>query len=263
MRLVDVSKETEGTFFRCLHDERPDDPRVVEIRKHWFEKHRNHGLRAKVLIADSGEVVGLCQYLPIEHSHYEGRDLMAILCMWVHGYDHHIGNQQGLGYGRLMLESIEQDARESGFSGVTVWGKDFPYWNPVSFYEHMGYSRVDQIDNDVLVWKPFRDDAEPPRMLRQVRKAQGDSEKVSVVSLCTGWCSGCDFNLMAREAVEGLENVVEFTEIDTSIPENLLEWGISDGILLEGESYRADGPPFTAEELRADIMDLYREKKGE
>ena len=263
MRLEDVSRETEGTFFRCLHDERADDPRVVEIRRRWFEQHKKLGLRAKVLFDDSGQVVGLCHYLPVEHSHYEGNGLMAILCMWVHGYDHHIGNQQGQGYGRLMLEAIEKDARESGFKGVTVWGKDFPYWNPVSFYEHMGYSRVDQIDNDVLVWKPFTDDATPPRMLRQMKKGTLYADRVSVVSLFTGWCNGCGFNMMAREAVEGLEDIVEFTEVDTSVRSNLLEWGISDGILLDGESYRSDGPPFTAEELRADIMNLYGKKTGE
>lgn len=260
MKLESISKDTEGTFFRCLHDEKPDDPRVVEVRRRWFEEHKHQGLRAKVLIADSGEVVGLCQYLPVEHSHYEGRDLMAILCMWVHGYEHHIGNQQKRGYGRFMLELIEEDAREAGFKGVTVWGKDFPYWNPVSFYEHMGYSRVDQAGNDVLVWKPFTDDAEPPRMLRQVGKAPGDPGKVSVTSLFTGWCGGCIFNLMAREAVDGIEDIVDFIEVDTSIRENLLEWGVSDGILLDGKPYRSDGPPFTTEELRADIMNLYRKK---
>ncbi len=46
----------------------------------------------------------------------------------------------------------------------------------------------------------------------------------------------------------------------TSIRENLLEWGVSDGILLDGKPYRSDGPPFTAEELRADIMNLYNSK---
>jgi len=41
-----------------------------------------------------------------------------------------------------------------------------------------------------------------------------------------------------------------------------MEWGVSGGILLDGKPYRSDGPPFTAEELREDIMNLYRDKTG-
>lgn len=145
----------------------------------------------------------------------------------------------------------------------TVWGKDFPYWNPVSFYEHLGYSRVDQIDNDILVWKPFTDNANPPRMLRQKNRPIAEENKVSVVSLFTGWCGGCVFNLMAREAVDGLEDIVDFMEVDTSVREKLLVWGVSDGILLEGEPYRSDGPPFSVEELRQEILGLSRKKTSE
>jgi GNAT superfamily N-acetyltransferase len=263
MRLEDVSKATEGTFFRCLHDERPDDPEVVAVRRKWYEENRKRGLRAKVLVLDGGEVAALCQYLPIEHSHYIGEGLMAILCMWVHGYDHHIGNRQGNGYGRFMLEAVEEDARSSGFKGVAVWGKDFPYWNPVSFYEHMGYARVDQVGMDVLAWKPFTGDAKPPRLLRQVEKPVPDDGRVQVVSLYTGWCGGFGFNLLAREAVKGLDGIVDFVEVDTSNRENLMEWGISDGILLDGRPYRSDGPPFTAEELRAEIMEVHAGKTGD
>ena len=260
MRVEDLSEETEGTFFRCLHDERPDDPEVLAIRRRWYDEFSGKGFGAKVLINDSGEVAGLVQYMPVEHSHYLGRDLLAILCMWVHGYDHHIGNQQGQGFGRALLSAVEEEARAAGFKGVAVWGKDFPYWNPVSFYEHMGYTRVDRDGMDVLVWKPFTPDAEPPKLLRQTGKAVPGEEKVNVVSLFTGWCGGVDFSLLAREAVEGLGDRVDFTEVDTSIRENMLEWGVSDGILLDGKPYRQDGPPFTAGELRKDILDLYEEK---
>jgi hypothetical protein len=31
MQLLDVTAETEGTFLRCLHDEAPDDPRIIII----------------------------------------------------------------------------------------------------------------------------------------------------------------------------------------------------------------------------------------
>lgn len=261
-RVESVSPVTEGTFFRCLHDERPDDPEVARIRRDWYERHIPLGLRAKVLVTDADEVAGLCQYIPIQYSHYAGSDLMAVLCMWVHGYRHHIGNRQGLGYGRMMLEHIEDDARDSGLRGVAVWGKDFPYWNPVSFYEHMGYVRADQEGNDVLVWKPFDGSAEPPRLLRQRKTGPLHDDRVALVSLFTGWCGGCSFNLEARAAARELGDIVDFIEVDTSMRDNLLDWGVSDAVLLEGKSYRSDGPPFTREDLKLEIRRIYREKTG-
>jgi len=257
MKLVDVDSTNEATFLRCLHDERPDDPRVVALRRRWFEAHRDKGLRAKVLVLDTGEVAALCQCMPVERTHIEGNDLLAILCIWVHGYDHHIGNRQGNGYGRLILEAIEDDARDSGFAGVVAWGMDFPYWNPVSFYEHMGYTRVDKTGQAVLVWKVFRDGAAEPRWAREVRRPEGVPGKVSVVVFVNGWCTGgCSQCVTAREAVAGLDDVVDYREIDTSDPDVLREWGISDGLYVNGEPYRPYEPPCTSEMLRNDLIEL-------
>lgn len=257
MKLLDVDRETEGTFLRCLHDERPDDPRVVALRRRWFDAYRDKGLRAKVLVLDTGEVAALCQYMPVEQTHIVGEDLLAILCIWVHGYDHHIGNRQGNGYGRYILEAIEEDARASGAAGVVAWGMDFPYWNPVSFYEHMGYSRVDKDGMAVLVWKLFTETASPPKFLRQTRRPVGDPGRISVVAFVNGWCTGaCENCVTAREAVEGLEEIVDYRDIDTTDPEVLTAWGISDGLYVEGEPYRPYEPPWTSEELRQDLIEL-------
>lgn len=106
MRLVEIDETTEDTFLRCLHDEIPADPRVIAMRREWRALYEPKGHRAKVLIDDSGQVVGLTNYIPVEHSPYEGENLMAILCMWIHGYEHLVGNQQSRGYGQVQVTSI-------------------------------------------------------------------------------------------------------------------------------------------------------------
>ncbi|MAF11203.1 hypothetical protein CMK11_12195 [Candidatus Poribacteria bacterium] len=255
MRLVGIDGNTEATFFRCLHDEVPDDPRVTKERRRWYEAFRGKGLRAQVLILDTEEVVGLCQYVPIEHSHLIGDDLLAILCIWVHGYDHHVGNRQGNGYGRFILESIEEDARASGAKGVAAWGMDFEFWNPVSFYEHMGYRRVDQNGSVVLAWKPFAEDAEPPRLLRPRGSLPASTDRVDVVGCMHGWCGGgigqC---VTAREAVEGLADIVAYHEIDVSDRETMLAVGRDSGVFVDGEPFRPAGPPYSVDDLRAEIV---------
>ena len=264
MKLCDLTAETEGTFFRCLHDEKPDDPRVIEMRRRWYAKFRPLGLRAKVLIEDSGEVVGLCQYLPVEHSGFIGEGLMAILCMWVHGYEHHVGDRQGCGLGRFMLEAIEADARAAGAKGVAAWGKDFPYWNPVSFYEHMGYVRADQDGTNVLVWKAFDSDVAVPKLPRVSRSMPAGEKTVNVTVFIDGWCSGgVGCCVQAREAVAALGEIVSYEEVDTSDRAKMRQCGaVFDGIYLDGEPYDPDGPPRTTDQLIADIRQRHEEKSG-
>lgn len=262
MRLVDTDASTEGTFLRCLHDEAAHDPRVIGLRRRWVEENRGRGLRTKVLILDTGEAAALCQYMPIEHTHFVGDGLIAIHCIWVHGYDHHIGNRQGNGYGRFILERIEDDARASGALGVAAWGMDFPYWNPVSFYEHMGYERADKSGLAVLVWKPFGRTASPPGFLRAIKRPAAGAEKISLTAFVNGCCTAsCGECIKARDAVEGIGSLVDYGEIDTSDRATLLGWGISMGIFLDGKPHRQDEAPCTSDVLRNDILEL-AERRG-
>ena len=267
MKFMHIDHDTAGTFFRCLHDEKPADPRVIALRRRWYNRYKDKGLRAKVLVRDDDAIVGLCQYLPIEHSFLRGNNLFAILCMWVHGYEHRVGNQQGQGYGAFVLHHIEEDARVSGAKGVAAWGMDFPFWNPVSFYEHMGYTRVEKQPPVILVWKPFTTDATPPTLLQPAPLPEPETETTNVTMFINGWCgSGCEHCVAARDVVAELGDMVSYTEIDTSDRTTMEVWGIDDGLFLDGTPFRPNGPPWTREELSAEIRKRSEErndKQGE
>ncbi len=265
MQLVEINESTEDTFFRCLHDEIPADPRVMTMRKEWRAMYQPKGHRAKVLMDDEDRVVGLTNYIPIEYSPYEGENLMAILCMWIHGYEHLVGNQQAKGYGRFMLESIEKDARDSGCDGITVWGKDYDAWNPVSFYEHMGYERVDSSGLDVLVWKRFNERAKPPKLLKpkiSEQPGQTDDGKVQVTNITNGWCGGgCHQCMMVKDAVADMSDKVTLTQIYAHEKTAMRNYGESlDVVYVDGESFRPDGPPATMKEFRQTLLDRYAQK---
>ena len=259
MKLVNVTKETEKTFFCCLHEELPEYREHTEIRRRWYEKYRKKGFRAKLLF-ENKKIIGLCQYIPIEFSHLIGKKLLAILCFYVHGYEHGVGNKQGKGFGRFMLNSIEADARESGFKGVAVWGIDWEInWMPVSFFEHMGYTRADSEDKVVVLWKSFSGDAEPPSLKRlKVHPSRGD-KKVNVFVAANGWC-GCEKFLDARKAVDGLEDIVEYEEFESPECATILHVGYVGGIFLDGKPFKPYEPPGFHEELRAEIIRLYEKK---
>lgn len=261
MRLVDVTEETENAFFRCLHLEIPENREITAIRRRWYKRHKDQGLRAKVLMRDDDEIAGLCQYLPIEHSPLLGEGLLAILCLWVHGYEHLVGNQQGQRMGGFMLRSIEDDARSSGAKGVAAWGMDWEInWMPVAFYEHMGYSRVDSEGKVVALWKPFGPDARPPSLRRLTLPPQEGTGKVRVTVATSGWCSGCEKLLDARKAVAGLEHIVEYEELNPPEGATLIQVGALGGIFLDGKAFRPYEPPGADDELRAEILRLSEQK---
>ncbi len=260
MQLKTIDRETEDTFFRCLHDEKPADPRLMAMRRDWYERFKGKGLRAKVLLNDDKVIVGLCQYMPIEHSHILGEGLMVILCMWIHGYAHLIGNQQKKGYGRFMLEQIEDDAMESGFAGIAAWGMDFPYWNPVSFYEHMGYERIDEDQPVILVWKSFAPNAIPPKLLKSRRSLPRGIDKVNLVAFRNSWCNGCGSILVCRDTIEGMDDMVNYSEIDTSDKDTREFYGVDNLVMLDGEVYRPYEPPWNSEQLRQSIIEQYNSK---
>ena len=60
----------------------------------------------------------------------------------------------------------------------------------------------------------------------------------------------------AREAVEGLEDIVDYHEVDTSDLEVMRSWGITNGLYVEGEPYKSYEPPCTSDVLRQERLGL-------
>ena len=179
---------------------------------------------------------------------------MAILCVCV--------SQPARGYGRYVLSEIERDARESGCAGVVVAGNEF---NPVSFYEHMGYVRVEQCGLKVLLWKPFRDSAQPPKFLdRQapLRCSYATAGKVHVLSFTDGWChDGCDRCVMVRDVVQAISTKADLTEVLSDGTTDVRTHGEShDAVYIDGVAFRPDGPPATAAEFERECLARYAEK---
>jgi N-acetylglutamate synthase-like GNAT family acetyltransferase len=260
VQLIDINADTERAFFTCLHLEEPENLDSTAHSRDWYAEHKGKGYKAQVLILDDGSIVGKCHYIPIEYSPFVGKDLLAILCICVWPYEHHVGDQRCRGYGRSMLNHVEQYARSSGFKGVVAWAMDW-HWNPVSFYEHMGYSRVDTQDKVVVVWKQFCEDAEPPSLLRLDEVPSDGGEKVRVVVADNQWCDSNTKLQTAREAIKGIEHLVEYTEVDSPCRSRIIHLGYVGGVFLDGEVYRPYQLIGESEDLRAEIIRLYEQKQ--
>ncbi|OGB66218.1 MAG: hypothetical protein A2Y94_06805 [Caldithrix sp. RBG_13_44_9] len=119
-----------------------------------------------------------------------------------------------------------------------------------SWFKKQGYQKADKDGMRILLWKPFVNDAVPPRWIREKKRPQNIPGRVSVTAFMNGWCPAQNLIFeRAKRAASELGEKVAFREINTLQRENFLEWGISDGVFVEGKALRT-GPPQKYEKIK-------------
>ena len=244
MKIIDLSEEHIATYFVCLEDWSEEMKEAGDHKSIWYNQMKDKGLKVKLAINNDNMVSGMIQYIPIEHSFAEGNDLYFILCIWVHGHNEGIGNFQKKGIGMALLEAAEKNARELGVKGIAAWGLSMPFWMRAKWFKKNGYTQVDKQSIQVLLWKPFTNDAIPPKWIRQKLTPKKERGKVIITSFLNGWCpvQNIVFERVKRAASEFGENV-EFREINTMDRETFLKWGIVDGLFIDNVQVRTGPPP--------------------
>lgn len=246
MKIIDLPDEYKQLYFVCLEDWSEEMKEAGDHKEVWYHKMKDKGLRVKLALDDNGEVGGMIQYVPVEHSFGEGNDLYFINCIWVHGHKGGRGNFQKKGLGKALLQAAETDVKELGAKGMVAWGLLLPFWMKASWFKKQGYTKVDKQGflGEVLLWKPFTDEAVPPKWIKRKKKPEAIPGKVTVTAFLNGWCPGQNLAFeRAKRAASEFGDKVVFREIDTSDREVFLEWGIADALFIDGKSVRTGPPP--------------------
>jgi N-acetylglutamate synthase-like GNAT family acetyltransferase len=250
MNIIDLTPENEAIFFICLEDWSDDVKDSGQKRAQWYAKMRPLGLGVKLAVDDKGQVGGMIQYLPVEHSTVEGKDIYMIQCIWVHGHKKGRGNFQGKGMGKALLKAAEEDIRARGAKGVAAWGLSLPFWMKASWFKKQGFVKVDKNGMAVLMWKPFSPDAQAPRWIKERKRPAPIPGKVVVSSFVSGWCMVQNLAYeRAKRASSMFPDKVVFQEFDTTDMANLKEWGIADGLFIDGKPVNT-GPPPSFEKIK-------------
>lgn len=249
MEIIDLTSEHEGQYFTCLEPWSAEMAEAGDHKQRWYEQYKDLGLDVKLALADDGALVGMVQVLPVEETWVEGADLDLVLCIWVHGHDQGVGNRQGHGVGTALLEAAEAASRARGKKGMCAWGLALPVWMKASWYRKHGYKKVDRDGMAVLLLKDFTGDAKPPKWMRAQRTPESqDPGPVNVTAFVNGWCPvgsiACE---RAKCACAGFSPVdVQFTEIDTSDPAVMREWGRADALFVDDREIHIGPPPTEA-----------------
>jgi len=259
MNIIDLNEGHESTWLNCLEDWSDEMKESGNGKKNWYSRYKDKGLRVKLAL-EKEQVIGMIQYIPIEHSHVKGESLYFIYCIWVHGHKQGIGNHQHRGTGKALLQAAESDVRNLGAKGIAAWGLAMPIWMKSSWYRKQGYRVADRDGIAHLVWKPFTTEAKKPQWIKMVKKPEYRKDRVVVTAFRNGWCQVQNINCeRAKKAASQFGSRVHYREIDTTEKTALEEWGISDGIFLDNKLI-STGPPLTIEKIEKQINRQLRRK---
>lgn len=246
MNVIDLADDHLQLYFMCLEDWSEEIKEAGNHKEIWYNNMKNKDLGVKLALDDNGEVGGMIQFIPIEHSIVEGNDLYFVNCIWVHGYKKGRGNFQKKGMGKALLQAAERDVKMKGAKGLVAWGIPLPFWMKASWFKKQGYTKVDKqgIIGPVLLWKPFTENVLPPKWIKEKKKPGTISGKVTVSAFLNGWCPAQNlvFERAKRAASEFGDKVV-FQKNNTFDRSVFLEWGISDALFIDNKQVRTGPPP--------------------
>ena len=244
MNIVDLTHEYEKLYFQCLEDWSEEMKEGGNHKENWYNRMKDKGLRVKLAQDDNGTIGGMIQYIPAEETFIEGKELYFILCIWVHGHKKGRGSFQKKGMGKALLQSAEVDVKTMGAKGLAAWGISLPFFMRASWFRKQGYKKADKQGMQILLWKPFTEDAFPPGWIKEKKRPETVTSKVTVSAFKYGWCPAQNIVFeRAKKAVSIFGDKVIFKEYDTSDRDIFMEWGITDALFIDRKKIRTGPPP--------------------
>jgi hypothetical protein len=250
IHIINLSEETKDEYFTCL-EEWSDDMKDGVCRKEcWYNTMKENGLRVKLARLEDETIAGMIHYIPIEHSWVEGKELYFVHCIWVHGHKKGRGDLRKRGVGKALLYAADEDVKDLKGTGLVVWGMLLPFFMRARWFKKYGYQKVDRNGISVLLWKPFSDQASPPRWIRASKKPELVPGKVVVTALTNGWCTGINGMIeRAQQICREYGEKVIFREIEMNNREAVRQWGYSDALFINRKNVY-QGPPLSSSKLQ-------------
>jgi len=253
MNIIDISPENESHYFCCLEEWSDDMKEAGNGKQKWYHKMKDKGLKVKFAMDDNNIIGGMIHYIPVEYSMVLGENLYVVLCIWVHGHKQGRGNHRKRGMGTALLKAVEEDVRQLGANGLVTWGIILPTFMQASWFKRKGYKVVDKSGIIRLLWKPFNSNGVPPKFMKPRKQPEKGKEKVRLDIFRNGWCQTCNIAYeRAIRASKDFPGKIEIKEYDTTDKGVVNEWGIFDGLFIDGKELRV-GPPPTYKKIRNKI----------
>ena len=155
INFVEITHENasaEGLF--CIKN--PQYP-GFKLKLDWLEKRRAEGLKLKIL-KNGRETVGFVEYVPGEFAWrpVKADNYLFIHCLWVYPK-----KNLGKGFGSILLEEVENDARSADKAGVTVVTSEGTWMSGPSLFRKNGFKETAVKDRFILMTKKLNPSPDP------------------------------------------------------------------------------------------------------
>lgn len=138
LKIIPVTPENakEETLF-CVKD--ITNPGFKNKLK-WFEKRYKEGLRMKILKNSDDKMTGFIEYVSAEYAWrpIDADNFMFIHCMYVYSK-----KDRNKGYGTLLINEAEKEAKSNKMDGVCVMTSKGVWIANKSIFENNGFKEVD------------------------------------------------------------------------------------------------------------------------
>jgi N-acetylglutamate synthase-like GNAT family acetyltransferase len=253
MKIINITPETESHYFCCLEEWSEDMQEAGDCKQKWYNQMKDKGLKVKLALDDNDVIGGMIQYIPIEHSIFKGENLYVVLCIWVHGHKQGRGDYRKKGMGKALLKAAEEDVKQLGANGLVTWGLIIPVFMRAAWFKKHGYKVVDKGGIIRLLWKPFNENAVPPKFIKPTKKPEKGTGKVNVTLFRNGWCQSMNITCeRAKRASLDFPGKINLQEYDTIDKEVAKEWGINDALFIDNKEVSI-GPPISFDKIRKKI----------
>jgi hypothetical protein len=147
----------------CIRDKK--HPGVI-AKKQWYLENFPDGVRMKQLLL-GGRYGGFIEYAPGSHAWrpVKADGYLFIHCIWVNGRKN-LRN----GYGRMLVESVVEDARRGGYAGVAVTASEGSWLAGKDLFLNNGFEVVESRGRFELLFLKLKDH-KPPEFEKWDEKA--------------------------------------------------------------------------------------------
>jgi hypothetical protein len=209
LKLINITPENvmeHGLF--CIKN--VNNPEFA-LKKNWFLKSYEEGLRIKILHNESKKQIGYIEYIPADFAWrpVEAPGFMFIQCMFIYAK-----KDKEKGYGSFLVKACEEDAKKQNMKGICTMTSDGTFIANKQLFIKNGYSQVDKLERYELMVKKFDNKFDDPRLIDWTK----DREKFQ------GWhliyADQCPWH---HKSVEALKEVAKSNGIDLKI-KKLTNW---------------------------------------
>ncbi len=160
LKIVTVTPENvkEQTLF-CVKD--ITNP-GFESKRNWFKKRYEEGLQIKILKDEKDKMIGFIEYVPVEFAWrpINAQNFMFIHCMYVYSK-----KDRNRGYGSMLIEECEKEAKYLGMSGVCVMTSKGSWIANKTIFEKNGFTQVDENGRFELLSTKWEETASDPQII--------------------------------------------------------------------------------------------------